>query len=61
MSPRTSILALCVYATLLLAGLKWLGVTTLTWTMVFFPLWGLGIGLTLILALVAIIIGAITR
>ena len=61
MSPRTSIIALCLYATALLGGLKLLGAATLTWPMVLFPIWGLGIGLILILTLVALIIGATAK
>ncbi len=60
MSPRTSALAVCLYASALLAGLKLLGVTALTWSMVLFPLWGLGIGILLLTALMALIIRRIS-
>ena len=59
--PATSMLALVLYTVCLLAGLKALGITTLTWAMVLFPLWGLGIGLVLVVSIVVFIIGALTK
>lgn len=52
-----SILAYVIYTTIILMGLKLLGVK-LTWVMVFFPLWGLGILLVLAFIILVIVIGA---
>ena len=54
-----SFLAYILYTTIVLAGLKFLG-ANLTWVMVFFPVWGLGIVLVLFFTVVFLIIGAST-
>lgn len=55
-----SILAYCIYTTIVLMGLKLLG-ARLTWVMVFFPIWGLGVLLVLIFTVVLFIIGVQNR
>jgi hypothetical protein len=55
-----SILAYIFYTIVVLAGLKFLG-ANLTWTMVLFPLWGLGVVLVLLFTVVSIVIGAIVK
>lgn len=55
----SSPLAYIIYTTIVLAGLKFLG-ANLTWAMVLFPIWGLGVLLILFFTAVIFIIGAAT-
>ncbi len=55
-----SALACIIYTTIVLMGFKLLG-ANLTWVMVFFPIWGLGVLLILAFTVGLLIIGVITR
>ena len=55
---ENSFLAYILYTTIVLGGIKLLG-ANLTWVMVFFPVWGLGIGLILFVITIIVIIGAL--
>ena len=53
-------LAYIIYTTIILAGLKFLG-ANLTWAMVLFPFWGLGVLFILFFTVVLVITGVITK
>lgn len=60
MKHLDSVLAYIIYTAIVLGGLKLLG-ANLTWVMVLFPFWGLGILLALAFTVVGFIIGAFTQ
>ncbi len=59
MTHKTSVFALILYTTAILAVLKWMG-ASLTWAMVFSPIWGLGVLFILCVAIISIILGGVT-